>query len=295
MTCPVCGATSVHRRRAAGDYTLWECSACGVGFADPMRAADSSWYETSPLYWNAKLMHPSLGWHHRRFLERAGAGAGRTLLDVGCGTGAFLDRARAAGFVPAGLDFDRDNVRIARERYALSNVHSGAIEDLAQTTARFDVVTLFEVIEHVADPMALLACVRRLLSRGGRLALSTPNRDRSLDALRRGDLPPNHLTRWTAGALARALERAGFGAVSVDVKPFAADEVEAWLRARVAFGVARRALATGVATGDAAALQRAGTLMRIKDRGLRCVALPAAPLGRALGWRGSGLLAVASA
>jgi SAM-dependent methyltransferase len=292
----VCDQAGARELRSVPQYRLYRCPHCDVGFSDPMRAADAAWYESSALYLNVKALHVPLGWHHERFLERVGAGAGRALLDIGCGTGAFLDRARSRGFVPAGFDFDRDDVRIARSRYGLDEVRESDIEAFATAAAgrQWDVVTLFEVIEHVEDPRALLGAVRRLTRPGGLVALSTPNRDRRLDALRDGDWPPNHLTRWSAAALRRLLEGQRFGVVSLDVKPFDADEIAAWLRARVRFGIARRMLARGAAQGDAARVDRAATLMGRKEAALRVVATPLAPAGRLLHWPGSGLLAVAN-
>ncbi len=282
------------RLRQAGEYTLYACPQCDVGFSDPMCAADAAWYERSPLYLNVKALHVPLGWHHERFLELAAAGAGRRLLDVGCGTGVFLDRARAHGFVPAGLDFDRTNVELARTRYHLEHVYACSIEDfMARGSELHDVVTLFEVLEHMPDPSGLLALVARMVRPGGLLALSTPNRERRLDALRDGDEPPNHLTRWSPRALRGLMERGGLAIEAFEVRSFDAEEVAAWLRARIRLGVARRMLRTGAASGDTARVERAAGLMHAKDAALRGLAAPLGPVGRLLGWRGSGLLAVA--
>jgi SAM-dependent methyltransferase len=293
MNCPVCGSPRTLAEREVPDYVLHRCTACDVGFAAPMRAATAEWYAQSPLYLNVKALHVPLGWHHLRFLEHAGAGAGRRLLDVGCGTGTFLDRARAAGFEPAGLDFDPGNVEIARTRYGLTAVETASIDTLAaRAPGQYDVVTLFEVVEHVEDPRALLRTVRTLLRPGGLLAFSMPNRDRRLDSLREGDWPPNHLTRWTRRSVLVLLDSQGFEPVAVEAKPFDADEIVGFLRARLRLGVARRMLAQGAAAGDPGEVRRAARLMRVKDALLHAVARPLAPLARALGWQGGGLLVI---
>jgi SAM-dependent methyltransferase len=295
VKCPVCSDPAPRLVKKVQEYVLYECPGCDVGFSNPMRAADAAWYENSPLYLNAKALHVPLGWHHERFLALAGPGGGRSLLDVGCGTGTFLDRARSQGFVPSGLDFDRHNIELARSRYQLTDIHACSIEAFAaRGGARHGVVTLFEVIEHVPDPLELLRLAGTMAEPGGLVALSTPNRNRRLDSLRHGDEPPNHLTRWSPRALCGALERAGLTVESLEVRPFDAEDIAAWLRARIQFGVARRMLSTGASSGDAAQVQRAAGLMRGKDLALRAVARPFEPLGRALGWPGSGLLALAS-
>ena len=296
MKCPVCETTVPAPATAhhAG-YDLFDCPACGVGFAWPMRAAEAAWYATSPLYLQAKLLHLPLGWHHRRLLAWAGAGAGRQLLDVGCGTGGFLAAARDQGFVARGIDFDVDSVVRARERYGLQDVEALS---LTEHTARypglrFDVVTLFEVIEHVEDPVGFLREVRGVLRPGGHVALSTPNRERCLDPLRDGDLPPNHLTRWRPAALATLLSRSGFTLDLLAVKPIGREDVQAALRARWRLGMARRLLERAAVQGEERVPRRARLLMRAKDAALGAAALPVWPLWRLRRGAGVGLLCVA--
>lgn len=296
MNCPVCHSRDTRQTRRVPDHVLYHCRACDVGFTDPMRAATAEWYAASSLYLNVKALHLPLGWHHHRFLDLVGSGAGRTLLDVGCGTGTFLAGARHRGFVPAGLDFDAGNIRIARERYGLQDVHALSVDDFARREpgARYDAVTLFEVVEHVEDPRALLRSARALLAPGGVLAFSTPNRNRTLDTLRDGDWPPNHLTRWSARAVRALVESAGFHLEVVEIKPFDASEIAGWLRARIRFGVARRLLTRGVAAGNPEAVQHAAAMMGLKERMLGWVARPLAPPARVLGAQGSGMVAIAS-
>lgn len=277
MQCPVCDAANVvPRGRTAEGFALYDCGACGVGFSDPMRAADAAWYASSPLYTCAKVLHQPVGWHHARFLEVAGPGAGRRLLDVGCGTGTFLAAARVGGFAPSGIDFDADDIDIARRRHGLRDVRTSSWSEYVAATpaGSFDVVTLFEVIEHVEDPGALLRGMARLLRPGGLLGISTPNRERGVDPLGDGDLPPNHLTRWSAAALAAIVERSGFAVERVEVKPLALEDLIGVLRARLRLGVARRMLERSAAAGDVRLAARARVLIRLKDG---CFAVLAAP------------------
>jgi SAM-dependent methyltransferase len=145
-----------------------------------------------------------------RHLPRPWAGA--RLLDVGCGNGAFLDRARRAGWDAMGVDPDPVAVQAARCRGL--NVQRGGIECLDAGTPPFDVITLNHVIEHVHDPVALLRGCRSLLRPGGRLWLQTPNLEAQGHRLygrhwRHLD-PPRHLVLFTPTSLRRALGQAGF-------------------------------------------------------------------------------------
>lgn len=149
-----------------------------------------------------------------RHLPKLPVGGGR-LLDVGCGNGAFLALARQTGWEVQGLDFDQGAVNAARSRGL--DVRHGGIELLADVSNAYDVVTLSHVVEHVHDPITLLANIQRLLKPGGRLWLKTPNLA-SVGANEFGsdwrDMdPPRHLVLFNRGSLQSALRRAGFSAI----------------------------------------------------------------------------------
>lgn len=146
-----------------------------------------------------------------RHLPPLPTGGGR-LLDVGCGNGGFLMLVRQAGWQVEGLDFDVGAVDAARSRGL--DVHHGGVETLVDRGARFDVITLCHVIEHLHDPMATLRRLHTLLKPGGMLWLDTPNFD-SFGAVRyeanwRGLETPRHLLLFTPRGIKHALADAGF-------------------------------------------------------------------------------------
>jgi 2-polyprenyl-3-methyl-5-hydroxy-6-metoxy-1,4-benzoquinol methylase len=95
-----------------------------------------------------------------------------TLLDVGAGQGALIEEAEALGYDTLGIDRCEPLARRARARGL--RVECTSAKDL-DGAARFDVVTMMDVIEHVPDPRRLLADARRLLRPLGRLVVYTPN------------------------------------------------------------------------------------------------------------------------
>ena len=139
---------------------------------------------------------------------------GGRLLDVGCGSGAFLVQMAALGWRAQGIDPDPAAVASARE--AGLSVTQGTLADLDldEHAGAFDAVTLSHVIEHLHDPAEDLRRVHRLLRPGGLLWIATPN----LEALglRRfgrdwlGLDPPRHLVLFTRASLERLLRDTGF-------------------------------------------------------------------------------------
>ena len=134
------------------------------------------------------------------------------LLDVGCGNGAFLQMAQAAGWSVQGIDFDPLAVAEAR-RQGLA-VDLGGIDQLAAQAQTYDWITCSHVLEHVHEPHQLLQSLHRLLRPCGTLWLQTPNVDsighKTYGPYWRGLEPPRHLTLLTLPALRSALEKARF-------------------------------------------------------------------------------------
>jgi SAM-dependent methyltransferase len=293
MPCPVCkGKSPARTLESHGPFVMKQCPSCDVVHAEPMRNPGSDWYEHSALYCIGRHLRHDLAWHHHQVLELRPPG--QTLLDVGCGSGSFLNAARLQGYDVWGLDFDKSNIQTARERYRLKNIFPMSIETFAsRRRRRFDVVTFFEVLEHMQDPPGFMASIRRLVKPGGLIALSCPNRDRSLDTLGEGDRPPNHLTRWNAAILHRFVERSGFKVEAVHVKPFDRDEISAFLRRTIRLRFAHTMAHRAVQRGNPSALRTAGRLMRLKGALLATAALPLSWLARPFPLQGTGLLCVA--
>jgi SAM-dependent methyltransferase len=147
----------------------------------------------------------------RRITRLAGVSGGRRLLDIGCGTGAFLDEARRQGWDVRGVEVSAYAVEQARRR-GLEVVH-GPIEDFLPAAHAYDCVTLWDAIEHVRDPLGVLQAAGRALRPGGVLALSTGDVT-SLCARLTGPrwhlfTLPEHLYFFSPAALNRLLARAG--------------------------------------------------------------------------------------
>lgn len=293
MQCPVCLAEASRALDEGwASYRTAHCQSCDVVFSDPMRAPDREWYETDEeraIYKAHEAFEGELGWNHKQFLaDHIPAG---TLLDVGCGTGTFLSEARSRGYVVSGIDFDRLNIELARSRFRLTDVQAGTVEEFASTNAgrRFDVITFFEVLEHLAEPRTFLAIVRSLLKPGGYVAISVPNRERSIDTIADLDRPPYHLTRWTRRALETVLHLEGFELQRMVVKPIGSEDLIDTLR----LGLGRRLIRAGTGNGRPGLLSCAARLYRFKHKLIGVLAAPIAWLLRSFGFRGTCLYCLA--
>jgi len=137
-------------------------------------------------------------------------------LDVGCGAGALLRTAVEHGWHAEGTELST----VAAERLRSEGfvVHVGFLTNLRLPMESFDVVTMIELIEHLADPMEDLRAVQSLLRPGGALFLTTPNAGSlrcRLFGFRETLGPPGHLWGFTPKALRKLLYRAGLRPVRV--------------------------------------------------------------------------------
>ena len=149
--------------------------------------------------------------HQYRYLPQLPKNGG-SLLDVGCGDGAFLALAHTCGWDVTGLDPDPKAVENVTKQ-GLS-AYLGGIEYFEGKTNLFDVITMNHVIEHVHKPIKLLEACYKLLKSGGQLWLETPNIN-SFGHTRfkknwRGIEAPRHLVLFNRHSLKQAILSVGF-------------------------------------------------------------------------------------
>ena len=133
------------------------------------------------------------------------------LLDLGCGNGNFLLRARQVGWHTLGVELDPKAAALAHQRGL--DVKVGDINILENESA-FDGITLSHLIEHVHDPVAVITACYRLLKPGGWIWLETPNIDSQGHQLYgkywRGLEAPRHLVLFNNNSLRHLLSTVGF-------------------------------------------------------------------------------------
>jgi SAM-dependent methyltransferase len=228
--CPIgCAAALEPSEIVLPEGALLRCAECGqlvsqigaAAYARSMQAFDAPEFNRPTERQMVRLRQVA---HRRlariaRLLGRPPAGC--RLVDVGCSRGEFVAFAQELGFDAEGVEPAPHIAAAARATGR--NVKTGLLGDQSYPEASFDCVTLFEVIEHLPAPLALLAECRRILKPGGVLLLSTGNGESWTARVLKGrwdyfriDRDAGHVSFFNPRSLALAAERAGFSVARID-------------------------------------------------------------------------------
>jgi 2-polyprenyl-3-methyl-5-hydroxy-6-metoxy-1,4-benzoquinol methylase len=211
-------------RETLGSDTIQfdKCRACGVEMAWPARSWVEGQYPSDQLY--------PVRWEFAECLADFGVRAGR-ILELGCGSGTFLEMAREAGHEGFGMDFNPIAVEAAREKGL--QVVQGGFDDLLEhlrtcgERSQFDAVAMFHVIEHLESPSNLFEALAAFVHEQSHLFISCPGPNRYTRLLREicvgssdyWDFPPHHVLRWTESSLGAFLRRSGWEPVRFVEEP----------------------------------------------------------------------------
>ena len=230
--CLLCGARAATPLFEKSGWRFVACPGCGLVSLDPLPTPEAlaAHHETSYRdggyagFAAADAVRAAIA-EDRLARLRPLAPTGRWL-DVGCSTGAFVAAATRAGLAAEGLELSSLAVETARSRGLV--VHHGAVEDFTPA-APLAVVTAFDVIEHLPDPIGFARRVRAWLQSGRLLGLTLPNIV-SVAARTMGRhwfyyAAPDHVHYFMPATIRRCLETAGFAAVTVHraTKPLTLD------------------------------------------------------------------------
>jgi SAM-dependent methyltransferase len=231
QTCNLCHCAGAQVVITKDGFELARCGQCGLLYVrnPPSDEQRANLYSFEAGYHAELVSDPISTDFHAQEAQRnlhvllPHASAGR-LLDIGCSTGLFLKAAKERGWAGQGLEYSPDSSRIAREVHGM-DVKTGELKAGTYPPSSFDIVTLWDVIEHVPDPAATLAQVSGILAAGGLLVMKTPNADglypraslpfaKALGFWGHAE-PPGHLYQFSVSTLTRLAEQAGFDVVAV--------------------------------------------------------------------------------
>jgi len=248
IKCPLCGADDYrvrypatmageasslemnpeHYRCTSHDLSrhgdIVQCRQCGMVYNNPQPDPDTLlrvYKEVEdPLYLEETKAREltfirSLKQLHR-FIQPPGK-----LLDVGCYTGVFMKTAAAEGWQVEGVELSSWAAKIARES-GVGTIYEKPLHRLSLANDSFDVITLWDVIEHLADPVDMLKNVNRLLKPGGVLAFSTHMVDSPAVRIMGTRYPffmEMHVTHFSRSTAARLLKEQGFELLKIKPHP----------------------------------------------------------------------------
>jgi 2-polyprenyl-3-methyl-5-hydroxy-6-metoxy-1,4-benzoquinol methylase len=224
MKCPFCGDSAVERFRRVDSF-VWKCTSteCGLEFLDPQPTEEQLSAAYSSLYYPDSNGKQRVSFENTpvEVLEQAfdhltaklGELKGLELLDYGCGKGRLCGVASSRGMLVTGIEASA-TARIEAERSGIPAF--GTLEDLtvSQPDARYDLITIWDVIEHLRAPWRDLSSLKKMLKPGGRLLVSTMN-TRSLRARIEGSKwenysNPTHIFFFDRQSLRSMISRSGF-------------------------------------------------------------------------------------
>ncbi|MDQ3518767.1 MAG: methyltransferase domain-containing protein [Gemmatimonadota bacterium] len=248
-SCPVCKHDARPEGVNLGGYQLYHCSHCTVRFAprafsvpvDYDRVYQSAEYDSEQVRGLQFLDPEKIAEHptYRSFFRQVHHFPRARLLDVGCGVGRFGHGAHARGWDVTGIDVSARAIESGRP-FTPFPLRVATIEELGAVGERFDVVTAFEVLEHLSSPVEFLCTLQQVVLPGGQVFCTVPNWNSAFvrNSTRPDWLPPIHLLFFNPESLRTVAERSGLvgvttGIIQSDPVPTDALRRARWLARRL--------------------------------------------------------------
>ena len=237
IPCTLCGSSESEflfnakdrQHGISGSFTYVRCVNCGLVYMNPQISPQS-----------VKAFYPDDYGPHKSHLDKAGKpekmsksklekslpkpllqklNKDSCVLDVGCGSGKFLNEIKSNfGCKVHGLDISEHAAKTTKDNYGI-DVFVGTVIAAPFPPNNFDVVTAWQYLEHIHNPLESLRMFHRLLKPGGLCVISTPNFD-SFNAKIFKDKwfgleCPRHLCIYTPQTINKLLQQAGFSLMAI--------------------------------------------------------------------------------
>ncbi len=221
--CPLC------KKKSKG-FKLWikveegeiiKCNNCGLGFlSNDLENNYTENYNSKPYYKLLLRSQHDLSLRYKKQLKEINKITHKKgkLIDIGCSIGLFLNTAASFGFETFGYDINKINLKKAQKFFAINILPDNFLEDQKYKDL-FDVATMWDVLEHLRDPVGYLSKLISIVKPGGLLVIQSPNME-SYEFLKFGNkwnwlTPGDHLQFFTPTTLTRVVASAGFIPIKV--------------------------------------------------------------------------------
>lgn len=215
LPCPVCGGTQFTELFRKHGEPFSQCHGCKLVMINPrpvydevLQTYDADYSRAYAMKTDSKRRRAARVVRRLRRMQATGR-----WIDVGCSAGFIVEAAARAGYDAYGIDVEHWGIEHATNTLGLRNVHQGFLEDQKFPDSFFNVITSYEVIEHVPDLNRFVAELKRLLAPNGVLEISTPDighwrTPRKLESWN-AILPSEHLYYFSLDTLSPLMKKHG--------------------------------------------------------------------------------------
>lgn len=224
VLCVVCRIDDSRTIWSEGEKRIVKCNRCGLVYHNPVMQReqyDEAYYadevKTRKGGYFDTYVHAK---DEARLKEIGRFKSGGRLLDVGCAFGFFLKHAKDAGWDVEGVDVSEHALDHAKNTLGIEKVHHGPLQNQNLPPQSFDIITIWDAVEHLPDPRIVLLEMHRLLKADGYLVMEAPNEFYSLARIvwslrnRRPPTPvtdpPTHLFFFDHRTIHKFLDVCGF-------------------------------------------------------------------------------------
>lgn len=219
QSCPICKAVAkFYCDKAPVHY--FKCQSCRTIFQYPLPSVEmmvnyaNQEYRDGVYKEYVQAREIKYATFRNRLADIQKRVEGRYFLDIGCSCGCFIDVALEQGLDVYGVEFSSVAIAAATER-ARSRITQGDVNLLSNKYVKtFDVITVFDVIEHTLEPIQFLKILRTMLKPKGLLVITTPNTDHFLRSLMGKHWPMlqpfQHVVLFSEKSLYLALKETGY-------------------------------------------------------------------------------------
>lgn len=234
INCPLCNSSSYRIFDKLNGWSIVECNQCGFRYTNPRPKIEklASFY-TEEYFKDerhfVKFYNPdntikqiSDNYANRILDIESNVKAKGKLLEIGAARGGFLNAMKNRGWNVNGIEISSDAVKLGKDLYGI-DIFCGTFSDF-KTTDKFDVICMYQTLEHVPDPKYIVERSYELLNTDGIIVIEVPNIQSIENKLsgrlkfERYDLP-RHLNHFSPAVLKKLLEQTGFDVIYSDNYP----------------------------------------------------------------------------